>query len=236
MKKRPHQDFILSPITTLMQSAVESEKAFGNGMEMKPISEYVIKSLFLETTGFLEQKCKCICWELATDDYDFRYEWLSEEDRRQGEYSTYDSKNYVYKNLFSHIEKEGFSEDERMSFLESSKTEILYLFCNTPMESLYSRDYRNLFKRDLKKELVQFCSNNNMFFQNVMQKEFENLYNYRNRCAHNTVAYQKNIPDFKSIREGKFNLEYFTWFYILNAMDKVYIELFKEYEKSMYAG
>jgi hypothetical protein len=38
-----------------------------------------MQSIFIKMTGFQEQKLKCIVWELATDDYEYRYHKLTDK-------------------------------------------------------------------------------------------------------------------------------------------------------------
>ena len=53
---------------------------------MHPLYDYVLQTTFLKMTGSQEQKLKCIQWELATDDYEYRYDILS---KSIGELSNY---------------------------------------------------------------------------------------------------------------------------------------------------
>ena len=99
-----HDRFILTPITTEIQNAVSAIRNVDIGMEAFPLSEYVMHSLFLKMTGFQEQKTKCIAWEMATEDYDFRRELLSGR-LGLGEYSIYKAKNTVYSSLLEIIRK-----------------------------------------------------------------------------------------------------------------------------------
>ena len=49
-----------------------------------------------------EQKMKCICWEMATNDYEYRYKYLK---KNYGECSDYNSKNSVYSDIIQQITK-----------------------------------------------------------------------------------------------------------------------------------
>lgn len=227
MNERNHVEFILSPITENMQNAVSSLNFFGNGIELYPNAKYVIKSLFLEMTGFLEQKCKCICWEIATDDYNFRYKWLKDAD---GEYSDYKSKNEVYKVLMEHIgDFFSFSADSKKKILQQAKNDVTEIFDGSVFSYLYERDFNDLKNRNSQAEFGQLCSTNNALFQTVFMDEYNFLWQHRNRCAHNTTSYQKNLPNFHSLYEGRFDMNYFTWFYLLDLIDIVYIKLFESY-------
>ena len=59
-------------MANIIEEAVAALKGIPNGMASFPVSEYFLQSLFLRLTGAQEQKCKCICWELATYDFEYR--------------------------------------------------------------------------------------------------------------------------------------------------------------------
>ena len=97
-----HSDFILSPLIKILKDGIAASRATGDGIDSYPMGEYLMQSLFLKMTGAQEQKMKCICWELATHDYDYRYEFLN---KKYGECSTYSSKNGIFKDLIEIIQK-----------------------------------------------------------------------------------------------------------------------------------
>ena len=96
-----HTDFILTPIQTILDEGVNACQSLSSGIESFPISEYHFQSLFLRMTGALEQKMKCIFWQMATDDVQYRYKYLNYQGI--GECSTYASKNVVFKDLIAQI-------------------------------------------------------------------------------------------------------------------------------------
>src|SRR4051794_244295 len=97
-----HTDFILAPITNILSEIVHANAGIGDGLETYPLYEYIMQSVFLKMTGSQEQKMKCICWELATNDYEYRYQYTR---TGVGEYSTYKDKNGVYQDLIEQIKK-----------------------------------------------------------------------------------------------------------------------------------
>lgn len=102
MYNNKHGKFITAPIINILQETVDACDGIGEGIETQSISEYVFQTTFLKMTGALEQKLKCICWELATNDYEYRYRFLN---KNYGECSSYADKNSVYKDLCSAISK-----------------------------------------------------------------------------------------------------------------------------------
>ena len=98
-----HIQFILRPETAIIKEAFRSLDATNGGIETYPISDYLLHSLFLRLTGAQEQKLKCICWEMACRDYEYRYERY--ERKPYGECSSYDDKCMVYNDLLNEIKK-----------------------------------------------------------------------------------------------------------------------------------
>lgn len=68
MQSNRHERFILSPIISILQDAVNASAGIGDGVEKQSLGEYVLQTTFLKMTGASEQKLKCICWEMATND------------------------------------------------------------------------------------------------------------------------------------------------------------------------
>ena len=85
-------------------------------------------------------------------------------------------------------------------------------------------------------EEKHFANENNSLFTEVnngvsLKKIYDNhLYKHRNRIAHNTLAYQQNLPTLKTLTNENYKFEnYFLWFAILILIDKIFIELYKIY-------
>ena len=97
-----HSEFILTPLIRILKDGIAACRAIGSGIDSYPMGEYLMQSLFLKMTGAQEQKMKCICWELATQDYDYRYEFLN---KKYGECSTYSSKNNIFNDVKEIIRK-----------------------------------------------------------------------------------------------------------------------------------
>ena len=112
-----HIQFILRPETAIIKEAFRSLDATNGGIETYPISDYLLHSLFLRLTGAQEQKLKCICWEMACRDYEYRYERY--ERKPYGECSSYDDKCMVYNDLLNEIKK--LDETFEMKYLMTGK-------------------------------------------------------------------------------------------------------------------
>lgn len=94
--------FILTPILNILEETRNACYGIGNGIETQSLCEYVMQTTFLKMTGASEQKLKCICWEMATNDYAYRYHYLK---KNYGECSSYEDKCSVYSDLLKEIKK-----------------------------------------------------------------------------------------------------------------------------------
>lgn len=117
-----HTDFILAPIQEILADGINACKGVGDGIETQPLSEYILSSLFLKATGAQEQKLKCICWEIATHDYDFRYQFMR-GDFQLGEYSDYKSKNKICSYLQEQITK--LKKEEQYKVEKNTRKDII---------------------------------------------------------------------------------------------------------------
>ena len=102
-----HTDFILNPLMEVLADGVNACTSLPVGIENSALGEYFMQSLFLRVTGAQEQKLKCICWVMATNDYRYRYDLLNV--KQYGECSEYKHKKEIYKDLASQIQ--GFDRD-----------------------------------------------------------------------------------------------------------------------------
>ena len=65
----------------------------------------------------------------------------------------------------------------------------------------------------------------------TLQEIYEDhVYKYRNRCAHNTLSYQKNLPDLKNLNEEYHLYEnYYIRFLMMILIDTIFVEHYKIY-------
>ena len=57
-----HDKFILTPMSTILEEAIQASSGIGSGIETYPLCDYIMQSIFLKMTGYQEQKMKCIAW------------------------------------------------------------------------------------------------------------------------------------------------------------------------------
>jgi len=232
-----HKDFILSPITAILQEVATANVGIGNGIETYPLSEYVLQSVFLKMTGFQEQKMKCICWELATNDYEYRYKRYTT--KPLGECSTYDEKKTVYKDLIELIKKQKpnfnvVQELDKQLLLGTTISELENIFLKSNLSTWLQGDFHHFINNhnDLIKD-SHFASMTNLF-ENVLQDKYALLYKHRNRCAHNTLSYQENLPTLKELFSKDYIHENYPMrFSLLILIDKIFIELYGIYLRTI---
>ena len=219
-----HDKFILAPMSKILKEVVLASAGIGSGIETYPLCDYIMQSVFLKMTGYQEQKMKCIAWEIATNDFEYRRRLLNDEDKL-GEYSAYTAKNKIYKSLCKQVE--GFSPNFNFKALEikervkqNSFDLVIDVFGGTNL-AVWKNEMFNEFSRS------------KVIRDNQYLKGTE-LYNQRNRIAHNTVSYQQNLPDFSVLREEKdCSRNYFLWFSILLLIDNIFIEVYKIYKDAI---
>lgn len=233
MRPNLHTDFILTPISDLLQDAVTASSGIGNGIETFPLYDYVMQSVLLKLTGFQEQKMKCICWEMASVDFEYRYEFTKTP---LGECSSYSEKQKIYTNLVKQIEKNGLTFNEidinKKKILESINNEIRDIFESSNLAVWAQRDFNNHQKMFEKVAINHFANHKgNLFSDIVLQTIYEKrLYKQRNRIAHNTSSYQQNLPTLRTLIEDEYRYDnYFTYFSLLMLIDKIFIALYTKY-------
>lgn len=235
MRDRVHIAFIKKPIAIFLQEAADACSNLGMGIENYSIIGYVMQSCFLNMTGASEQKMKCICWEVATDDYEFRYNWLKTP---VGEYSAYGDKNGVYKMLMNQIRKEipsyVFSDKDCEEVIKEVAQEFEDIVADTPL-ALWSDRLFN----EARTTISQLTTGNIAAKDNLLMDTEEvkvrtiytdYLYRQRNRLAHNATSYQENLPSLKSLAVSNGRYEnYYLWFALLMVIDSVFRRLFEVY-------
>lgn len=234
---RQHESFILKPMSSLVETAVLSVSGTGLSMDCFPFCRYVKDALMLQMTGFQEQKLKCIMWELATDDYDFRYKYILQQNL--GECSNIKDKQDIFKHIIRQIRKKepGYiiPEPVRDNVVVSAKIVMNTMFDGTILRAGSDREFRDY--QDISKSLTKtsFGDGEQLIRGLVDGMDavlFYNdyLYRQRNRLAHNTASYQENIPSFMSLADPNDKLRNCFLFYAyLMMIDGVFVEAFRKY-------
>lgn len=208
-----------------MEEAVAASAGIGNGIETYPLCDYIMQSVFLKMTGFQEQKMKCICWELATNDYEYRRVLLGNEDNL-GECSSLKSKNAIYKRLGA---KTGsLNEQEKRSILSKTFSDIKAVFLDTNLSIWAQQDFNWFIAHHKNFIKIGHFANEKNLLESCLK--YDLLYDHRNRLAHNTLSYQQNLPTLKTLADKNYIYEnYFIRFAILILIDEIFIALYKKY-------
>ena len=233
-----HNKFILSPISEILKDVSAASIGVGKGIETYPLCDYVMQSVFLKMTGAQEQKMKCICWELATNDYEYRYFRFTQ--KRLGECSDYSEKREIYKDLVKQINNGDSSfvsltQVERADILSNTSLAIGNIFIDSNLLIWAQRkfnEYQNIWRGVLN---THFANDKDNLFTGIngysLKHIYEqHLYKHRNRIAHNTLSYQQNLPTLRTlITENHKYDNYFIYFALLILIDETFIELYKKY-------
>lgn len=242
-----HIPFILKPTSETVKEALWSLNATSGGIEIYPLCGYLMHSLFLKLTGGQEQKLKCICWEMACRDYDYRYERL--ERNRYSECSNYIDKNTVFNDLLAEIRKydEEFEVDDALkdAIIADWRTTTELLFDNSIMKVCFKNEYdaykaivagvnrkwimdkTQLFTNKANLPKVEMVATCDLGLKELFEKY---VYAERNRCAHNTRSYQHNLPSLQAMMANNYKLQnYFLFMSIILLLDTIYIKLFGIY-------
>lgn len=250
-----HVNFILTPISSLLLEAQASLKLQPAAMENIAISEYIMQTIFLKMTGFQEQKCKCINWELATDDYAYRYEAYRTQGKYNiGEGSTWTDKGKIFKGLNKQILKEKKNISNEISdniiddTLNKTKKAIKDLYQNCQLMKQCSREYAifenvcNQVQRDcldlnniFKGKEIEIVPNQKI---NLSDMYTNHVYRHRNRCAHNLLSYQENRPTMNTMSSLEMAMNnYFIRFLVVALIDdemRLLFELYNHNRQLLY--
>lgn len=232
----PHRKFIETPVSNILKEAVQAINPIGSGIETYPLYDYVMQSVFIKMTGAQEQKLKCIAWELATNDAEFRREFFREFNV---EFSSYDDKNKLYQKLLKYLGNDfPLSKKSKKEILEKSNPNVFRESNLTIWINKSHKEYQEIWSM-IKAEhfalqqglLLESKDECNHCLQTIYK---EHLYRNRNRIAHNTKSFQQNLPTLERLKSDDYQYEnYFLWFSILILIDKVFIALYKEYLKTL---
>ncbi|EGN74453.1 hypothetical protein A28LD_1947 [Idiomarina sp. A28L] len=233
-----HNNFILSPLSTILNDVTTASLGAGSGIETFPLCDYVMQSVFLKLTGAQEQKMKCIRWALASDDYEYRHNKLNKRDF--GDCSTYKDKESIYKDLVTQIIKIGKSDFndnfiDKQKILNQTIDTIRDCFVGTNLYVWAENSFLDYKKISPKIDISHFARNKTNLLTGIAIEIYtDHLYRHRNRIAHNTLSYQQNLPTLRVLEsETQIYENYFLYFYLLILIDNVFIDLYKKYLETL---
>ena len=241
MQSSKHEKFISTPIISIIRDAIQAGSGIGSGVETYPLRDYIFQTVFLKMTGASEQKLKCICWDMATFDYDYRYSFLTD---RLGECSNIMDKNKILQKMIANILKynPAFNPSldvPKQSIIDNVRSELLSIIRSSIWSIWDTKAYKGLNQNDLSLKACNLMCNAGKGKWTLLDNLFSNyytnvIYRHRNRCAHNLYSYQENLPTLQTLADKNFvKQNYFNMFFLLCVMDAVYIALYKEYIKQV---
>ena len=230
-----HTDFILSDILSVIESGIDCVATLPEEIVCYPSVEFILQTLFLRVTGFQEQKLKCVMWQLATHDFDFRYKYLKGE-FQLGECSKWSDKKIVFDHLKRQNKKVGvdvIDEDEARDIYSDTVDRYIALFQESVFSVWLPRDYNHFL--DMIKDIGDFPPgyiHKGLLGDSVMLRNcFDKAIDHRNKCAHNIGVYRANTPSLNVLRSDKDNLEnYFSRLFVIALVDKAFVALYKHYD------
>ena len=297
MRSNYQRKYILSPIVNILKDTVTACKGIGHGIDTQSLGEYVLQTTFLKMTGASEQKLKCICWEMATNDYDYRYQYLK---KNYGECSSYADKSGIYKDLIDmvvkqspdfsvnrlfddvnisikenelierrikgiqkkqegkkkrklteeekkklsegmkkYFKKNGLCEEERASFsrivlFEGIQDQLEGVIGNSLVAHWEQHNYLNYINGWKKLSSDNYAIDDMLLGKDLQDFYTDYVYKHRNRCAHNLISFQNNLPTLKTLTEEGFVFDnYYYRFSMLILLDEIFVRLYKAYVEAL---
>ena len=251
-----HDDFILTPISKVLDDVHNATDCISVSIDTYPLCDYIIQSLFIKMTGFQEQKLKCICWELASIDYDFRRETF--ESWPYSTCSEYKHKNSIFSKMYSLLRERipmfEFSKEEKRMFIDDAKNVVIRFYKESKMQSWLEKEYHDFsmafdyISEDCiltgGKTMALFAQCEQCSLKGSknkprschfpegqsMHEMYKELYANRNRCAHNVSSYQQNLPHLNTMASPSYIYRnYLLHFAILVFIDNVFISMYMKW-------
>lgn len=234
-----HTNFILSDIFDIIEEGFNSVATIPEDLTSYPIVEYILPTIFLKVTGYQEQKIKCILWQLATHDFDFRYKYLKGE-FNLGEGSNWSDKNLVFGKLKEQIKKhclsDGVTEDEAREVFNNAKDRFLNIVEGSKFKIWLPRDYERFlgFIRKFGDFPNGYLHKGLLGDHKSLRSCFDHAIDHRNNCAHNIVVFQNNVPSLSMIKDDTESFEnYFSRLFVIALIDKSLSSQYSHYIKNL---
>lgn len=229
------EDFILNiQAESIIEEAIIASNSLPDNFNSLPIVDYVCSALFLKTTGLLEQKFKVLAWKMATHNREYRKDFLDK--RNFGEFSNYESKQTLYKDLIKEIlllDNHDFIIKHK-EHLANSQSIIKNLFNNTIFQSTLQHDYLLFNKKTISQSDHKISSETktHSLLPNPETKDiFEFIVKKRNKIAHNAFVnkcVKNELCELSS--DYKICENFFMQLFILIYMDNVFNQTYQIYK------
>lgn len=143
-------------------------------------------------------------------------------------------KKIIYKDIIELIKKvrPGFqvaAEIDKNEIAAATLAAVKGVFSGSNLGTWAQESYQTFLSDNTLIPTTQFVTEHNLF-ENILQAKYSLLYKHRNRCAHNTLSYQENLPTLKTLLQTNYKDDnYFVRFTLLVLIDKIFIEMYKKY-------
>lgn len=233
-----HTEFIETPLIEVLEEGILACSPLGIGIHTEPMKEYFLSSLFLRMTGAQEQKLKCICWELATHDYEFRYKFLRGGNNFSfGEMSSKEDKEKLYGHLSKAAHSNICCSQDIVESVVKKVNELLQ--SSVTLAAWLQQDIDNttdyLSQNDKKNDKCRSEKSKPLLMEGCIADDYsEVVYRHRNRCAHNLMSYQNNPPELEILKSEKYPRNNYVYrFIILVIIDEIFIKLYQQYKETI---
>lgn len=230
--------FIKTSIMEVLQEGIAAVDCMQDGgLETFPMLEYTLQSIFLKMTGYGEQKLRFIIWEIASYNLVFRYNLLKGE-YSFGEFSQLCDKKKVYvklrKEISTFINTDIFTDDVKNHILQEVREEMNLIFEHSTLKNAFPNEYERFLAFLTTWNADSFAKGNELLRDNLVPFYSEYVYKLRNRCAHNSLSYQQDYLGFEDMQKPYMvYANYFTCFALLLLLDKIFVYLFKSFERQV---
>lgn len=225
-----NKNFILQPVESILEEMQLSTARLSADFNTLPVYNYILQAVLLKMTGFMEQKMKLIFWEMATNSPEIRLKLFK---NNQNEFSSYKDKKGVFTSLYKEVKRKMGENKIKLNYsqhVKDTKELISQLFEESLIKDFSARDFffwQEFITELSKKEYIPSDSN---FLPNHVQNIYERTIRFRHTIAHNTKAPLVITAELKSLQEKEYKYEnYFVRFSVIILVDKIFIELFKQY-------
>ena len=126
------------------------------------------------------------------------------------------------------------TDDVKNHILQEIRGEMNLIFENSALKNAFPNEYERFFAFFSTWNADSFAKGNELLRDNLVPIYSEYVYKMRNRCAHNTLSYQQDYLGFEDMQKPYMvYANYFTCFALLLLLDKIFVYLFKSFERQV---
>ena len=126
-----------------------------------------------------------------------------------------------------------FDIQKEENLIKEIRDKLKLKFETTIFKKWLPREYSRFidFSKEIQYRANGYFTTNGIFGgDNCLNESFEKLYKHRNRCAHNLLSYQSNVPKLDDlIKDNDGSDNYFTRILLICMVDNVFTRMFKYY-------